>query len=209
MRKSNVPSAIGLIILAAGASTRMGTPKQLLTYKNDTLIQTAVKTALRSKGFPVVVVLGAHKELMKAELSNFPVFTADNPDWEEGMGASIRTGLEMVCQVHPLVEAVVVMLCDQPFVSATLINQLIDQYKSTGAAIVASVYENAVGVPALFSQKLFAELRALQGNEGARKLIKEHQAEVLPVPFPAGSIDIDTPEDYLRLQTTSYVNVDE
>lgn len=201
MSSLNPKSTVGLILLAAGASTRMGSPKQLLTFNGETLIQLAVKTALRSQAFPVVVVVGAHKELVKLEIANMPAFLVENPDWEEGMGSSIRVGLEMIMQTYEAVEGVIIMLCDQPFVTTTYVNELITQFKNTKLPIVASKYKNTTGVPALFNRALFPELEALSGPEGAHKLIMAYQEELLSLPFPEGAVDIDTPADYLDLQT--------
>jgi molybdenum cofactor cytidylyltransferase len=193
-------STVGIIILAAGASTRMGSPKQLLQFAGKSLIRHSVQIALASKCFPVVVVLGANKELIKLELEDLPVFVAENPEWEQGMASSIRCGLEMLTSVFPGAKATIVMLCDQPFVNTLFINNLVDTFEKEPDHIVASYYGNDFGVPAAFPKKFFNELLSLQGNAGAKKLIQQHKAEVVPVVFPEGLVDIDTPEDYLGLQ---------
>lgn len=195
-------ATVGIIVLAAGESTRMGVPKQLLPYQGKSLIRHCVQNALGSRGFPVVVVVGANSELIKRELAGLPVYVANNPHWEEGMASSIRCGLEMMLSVHTSIKGVVIMLCDQPFVNSTYINKLIDEFEEQQNPIVASYYGNSLGVPALFSRSLFKELSLLTGNEGAKKLIQiyKSESEVLPVPFPEGIVDIDTPEDYLGLQ---------
>lgn len=188
------------MVLAAGASTRMGSPKQLLPYEGKSLIRHCVQNALASRSFPVVVVLGANKDLIKLELEDMPVFIAENPDWEEGMASSIRCGMEMLLTVHPGINGVIVMLCDQPFVNALFINQLLETFEKEPHPVIASFYGNEFGVPALFHRDLFYNLSALQGNGGAKKLIMQHKGDVVPVAFPEGLIDIDTPEDYLGLQ---------
>jgi molybdenum cofactor cytidylyltransferase len=194
-------STIGLIILAAGASTRMGSPKQLLPFSGKSLIRHSVQQALASKCFPVVVVLGANKDLIKLELDDLPVFVAENPDWKQGMASSIRAGLDMLRTVFPGVNAAIVMLCDQPFVNTLVINTLVDTFEKEPGSIVASYYGNDFGVPAVFPKKLFEDLSALEGNAGAKKLIQQHKEEVIPFVFPEGLVDIDTPEDYLGLQS--------
>jgi molybdenum cofactor cytidylyltransferase len=193
-------STIGLIILAAGASTRMGSPKQLLQFSGKSLIRYSAQMALASKCFPVVVVLGANKNLITLELEDMPVFVTENPDWQDGMASSIRSGLDMLLTVHAGVKAAIVMLCDQPFVNTLFINQLVDTFEKDQGRIVASYYGNDFGVPALFHKSLFDELSGLQGNAGAKKLIGQYREEVIPVVFPEGLVDIDTPEDYLGLQ---------
>lgn len=193
-------STIGLIILAAGASTRMGSPKQLLVFDGKSLIRHSVQQALASKCFPVVVVLGANKELIKLELDDLPVFVAENPHWQDGMASSIQCGIEMLLTVHPGIQAAIIMLCDQPYVNTLFINNLLNTFEKKPQPVVASFYGNEYGVPALFRKDLFSELLALQGNAGAKKLMQQYKNEVVPVVFPEGLIDIDTPEDYLGLQ---------
>jgi molybdenum cofactor cytidylyltransferase len=198
----NKKSSVGLIILAAGESSRMGKPKQLLPFQGQSLIQYMVQNGLTSRCFPVVVVLGANAPLIKLEISDLPLFITENVHWEEGMGASIRAGMDMLLSVYDEVEAVIIMLCDQPFVKATLLNQFVEVYQQTHTPLIASSYAHTLGVPALFDRSLFPLLQNLHGQEGARKLIM-HQSGVHTISFPEGKIDIDTPEDYLTLTADS------
>ncbi|HXQ71920.1 MAG TPA: nucleotidyltransferase family protein [Pyrinomonadaceae bacterium] len=192
---------VGVVVLAAGASTRMGiaaTPKQLLVYDGQTLIRRAAETALGSVCHPVVVVLGANAVRVGAELE-LPVIVTRNREWETGMGSSIRTGLEAVLAADDDVDAIVVQLCDQPFVTAELIDTLIERRRETGKTIIGTEYRGTRGVPALFARELFAELRALSGHEGARQIIRNHPDDTAVVPFVGAAIDIDTPQDYEAL----------
>lgn len=193
-------SSIGLIILAAGASTRMGTPKQLLFYKGCSFIRHITEVAIISVCQPIVVVLGANAERIKPEINQFPVQIVENSQWEKGMSASIRVGLEALLTVNLNLEAVAIALCDQPFVSSQTLNQLIEAYHFTGKPIIACEYAGTLGVPALFNRTLFSELMALKSTEGAKKLINKHIHEVLSVPCPEAAIDIDTPSDYEQLR---------
>jgi molybdenum cofactor cytidylyltransferase len=193
-------SAIGLIVLAAGASTRMGTPKQLLLYQGRSFVCHAVEVAIASVCQPIVVVLGANAQRIKLEINHLPIQIVENQQWSEGMSSSIRVGLKTLNAVNPDLEAVAIALCDQPFISSQLINQLIEAYCLTGKPIVASEYAGTLGVPALFSRALFSELMALKTTEGAKQIIGKHLHEVVGVPFPDGAIDIDTPKDYEQLQ---------
>ncbi|MBD2580449.1 nucleotidyltransferase family protein [Oscillatoria sp. FACHB-1406] len=188
-------SSIAIIILAAGASTRMGKAKQLLEYNGRSLIQHAVEVATASVCHPVIVVLGAYCDRIKPEIAA-SVKTIENPLWHQGMGTSIRMGIETLSRSYSQTEAAILMLCDQPFVSPHLIEQLIDVYRTTSAPIVASEYTQVIGVPALFDRSFFTQLTALSGDMGARKIIQKYIRQVARVSFPQGIIDIDTPHDY-------------
>lgn len=194
-------SGIGLIILAAGASTRMGTPKQLLRLEGQTLARRAAETALASICRPIIVVLGANAAQIQLELEGLPVRSVVNPRWGEGMASSLRTGIETVRQeAAQEIEAVVIMLCDQPFVSAEVLDRLVRVYQESGSPLVASEYGGSLGVPALFSRSLFPELLALEGEEGARRVLRRLREEAVIIPFPEGATDLDSPEDFARFR---------
>lgn len=189
----------GIIILAAGASTRMGAPKQQLIYQGKTLLQHAIQTALSSGCTPVIVVLGAHAMIISPEVPKELVTMIENKDWEEGMSSSIRTGISALQEKAPLATGVILMVCDQPHVSVEHLQQLMQQKLDTGKGIVASYYKNTMGVPVLFDKLFFPGLLALKGQEGAKKLLLQFEQEVAAVPFPLGEVDVDTREDYERL----------
>jgi molybdenum cofactor cytidylyltransferase len=142
--------------------------------------------------------LGANAEQLRPELEQLPLAVAINPDWNEGMGTSLRVGLRSLLAAQPRTAATLFMLCDQPYVSTALLHQLIQSWRN-GARMVASQYESRLGVPAVFDAALFAELLSLQGAAGARQVLAGHSAEVVSIPFPTGGLDIDTPADYARL----------
>ncbi len=192
----------GIVILAAGESSRMGTPKQLLEYRGKSLLNRAVETAFALRVVPVVV-LGAEAGTIRSQLAEHPVLIAENGLWREGMGSSIRVGLTALLAAVPNTSAVIITLCDQPLVSATALGILIATHQKTGRVIVASEYNGTLGVPALFDRSLFPALLALNGAEGARHIIQTHSQQAIGVPFPEGAIDIDTPADFVHLQTTS------
>lgn len=194
---------IAVVVLAAGASTRMGTPKQLLSHEGQSLLRRAAAVALNSICRPVVVVVGAHAEMLRRELNELPVRVVENERWPEGMSSSIRAGVEALKDDDESAggpEAVVLMVCDQPFVNSELINELVNAYRSGRAPIVASEYDGNRGVPALFSRLMYRELITLGGAEGAKHLIARHADEVVAVPFARGVFDVDTPADYARLR---------
>ncbi|MBN3884607.1 MULTISPECIES: nucleotidyltransferase family protein [unclassified Nostoc] len=192
-------SDVGLIILAAGASVRMGTPKQLLRYGEQSLIGHIVEVANASVCHPIIVVLGAYSELIKPEINSEQVHIVENPLFGEGISSSIRVGIKALNLINKEAKAVVLMVCDQPFISPQLINQLVEVHETTLKPIVASQYTNTLGVPALFNRTLFAKLTTLSGTDGARQIIKKYLGEVLAIPFSEGGFDLDIPDDYEQL----------
>jgi molybdenum cofactor cytidylyltransferase len=193
-------SGIGIVLLAAGASSRLGQPKQLLVINNGTLIRKLAEVAVSTGFAPVVVVLGAHKEKMQAEIKDLPVAVIENDVWQEGMGTSVKEGMKQLLSLNPKAKAVILLLCDQPFVTTPLLQNLAQEYQNSGKPIIASQYGETLGVPALFDHQFFPQLTALQGDEGARKIIRQHVEMVGSMPFEEGKYDIDTMADYHRLQ---------
>jgi molybdenum cofactor cytidylyltransferase len=186
----------GAVILAAGASTRMGTPKQLLELEGKPLVVRAVEAALASPAWPVVVVLGAHEEQIRPGLARLPVLIAENAAWSEGMASSIRTGVMTLGQFSRAIDAVVIALCDQPAFSAAVIAQLVAAQRTTGRSIVAAHYHGRNGAPALFMREHFPALTALTGEEGARALLNGDPSQIATVDLPALALDLDTPGDF-------------
>ena len=191
------PAGVALVLLAAGASTRMGQPKQLLPYRGRTLLRHAAETAVVAGCAPIVLVTGALHDELLAEIVGLPILAVHNPDWETGMASSIRAGLAAVAAAAP--RAVLIMLTDQPLVTPELLRQLIVQQHATQAPIVAAAYGETLGVPAIFDKSLLPELLKLQGAQGAGRLIARLGAAVGQVAFPAGLLDVDTPAQYTAL----------
>lgn len=189
------PFRCGIVILAAGASTRLGTPKQLLELAGKPLLVRTVEAALASSAWPVVVVLGAHAHAIRPVLAPFPVLVTENATWAEGMAASLRAGITTLQQFSRHLDAAIVALCDQPAFSAGTIAALLDAQRSTGRSIVAARYSGRHGAPALFLARHFAELARLTGEEGARALLNGDPAEVAGVEMPELALDLDTPAD--------------
>jgi molybdenum cofactor cytidylyltransferase len=186
-----------ILLLAAGASRRLGHPKQLLTVAGQSLLRRAAEAALATGAGPVVVVLGAHADQLQPELAGLAVVQAPNPDWASGMASSLRVGLAAAELAQPGLAAALVMLCDQPFVNSQVLGQLLEKSATDGSPIVASRYANGVvGVPIVFAAMCFPALRALTGDQGARKLVAQWPTPVPTVDFPLGQYDVDTPEDW-------------
>jgi len=188
---------VAAVVLAAGASTRMGTPKQLLRFEGQTLLRRAALAALGAGCRPVVVVTGANAARARGELRGLGVLEVENELWETGMASSVRAGVGAV--VGSDAGAVVLTLCDQPHVTSEIINTLIEAHRATGRGVVASEYGEGFGVPALFGRPLFDELMRLEGAAGAKQVIRSHAREAHFLPFPEGETDVDTPEDFARL----------
>jgi molybdenum cofactor cytidylyltransferase len=190
---------VGLIILAAEASFRLGQPKQLLPFQGETLISRATHTALASNCHPVIVVLGAYTELIKPEIFRLPVALAYNPKWDMGIGTSIKAGLDTMAAIETAggarLDGVLLMPGDQPLIGATLLNDLVDAFSAHGG-IVASAYNNTLGVPAIFAREFSRDLRSLSPAQRLNSIFDRHRARVSVVDFPEGAIDIDTVEDY-------------
>jgi molybdenum cofactor cytidylyltransferase len=189
----------GIIILAAGSSSRLGTPKQNLIYKGQTLLQKAIETARKSDGKPVIVVLGDNADMIRPTIEGTDVHLIQNPGWQEGMASSIRSGIIELKKIEPKATAAILMVCDQPFISAGIIDQLIQKKSAIG--IVACAYNNTKGAPVLFDAAYFDELLLLKGPQGAKKLLLKYADDADTVPFPLGSVDIDTAEDYEKINS--------
>ncbi|MGK7957860.1 MAG: NTP transferase domain-containing protein [Crocosphaera sp.] len=197
MKNNNdTKSSIAVIILAAGASRRMGQPKQLLPYKGQTLLNYITKCAIASLSNPVIVILGANAEIIEPEIASLAIKIIKNKHWDEGMSSSIRCGMSYIQKQDLYTDGAVFLTCDQPFISTELIDQLINAYYSTNKPIIASKYEETLGIPALFSHTFFPSLMKLQGDRGAKKIINKHSDFVYFIDFPQGNIDLDTLENY-------------
>lgn len=191
----------GIIILAAGSSSRLGTPKQNLIYNGKTLLQHSIDEALATGCRPVIVVLGANKDVIAPTIAGMQIEVAYNDNWQEGMSSSIRIGITHLQKTHSKISSVILMLCDQPFVTTGLLSQLVAA--STDKSIVVCAYDSAVGPPVFFDSYYFADLLLLKGNEGAKKLMRKYKAKTTTVPFVLGSIDIDTMTDFEKLKDFS------
>jgi molybdenum cofactor cytidylyltransferase len=193
-----LPSAenIGIVVLAAGASRRLGEPKQLLEYNGEFLLLHVITEALNSNASPVIVILGSNADSISKKIDKKNVEIVENKEWEEGMASSVRLGLSTLNEKKPDTDAVIFTVCDQPYISSSILNELINTYHKSGKKIVACNYGDSTGPPSLFDKTLFPELMQLKGDAGAKKIIQHHINEAAIVQFPEGKFDIDTREDY-------------
>lgn len=194
-------ATIPAIILAAGASRRLGQPKQLLHMGGETLIERAVRLAQESGAAPVIAVLGAQSEIVSASIAGTGATTSINDQWQQGIASSIHAGLKTLDAVAPEALGVLIMSCDQPRLTAAHLRALIAAFTAQHeAAIVASAYAGVHGVPAVFPRSAFADLRALRGDKGARALLVQPPCPLIAVPFAGGEVDIDKPADLAQLE---------
>ena len=185
-----------IILLAAGASTRMGQSKQLLKIEGESLLARTADIALQSEAQSVVIVLGANEENHRSAIHDLKVDVITNPDWKSGVGSSLKTGLEYTLKHFPQTEGVIILVCDQPYLTSGHLKELAAQYETSRKPIIASHYSGVVGVPAFFHKQMFPKLRALLADQGAKKIILQHLDETVRVEFLEGAVDLDTPEDY-------------
>ena len=185
---------IGVILLAAGSSSRMGEPKQLLKIRDESLVRLLTKQATGSLGNTTVVVVGHNAEEVKASIKDLPVEVVLNSHPENGMGSSIKLGISFLKENN--FSAGLIITCDQPLLTSSHINKLIAAYQEKQNPIVASSYSNSIGVPALFDKKIFEQLLMIDDQQGAKKVLLERRSELFEIEFPEGNIDLDTPEDY-------------
>jgi molybdenum cofactor cytidylyltransferase len=187
-------SDLHVIVLAAGASTRFGSPKQLVRLHGRPLLHTAVARSVEVAGHAVIVVLGAHAATLAPLLRHSPATLTVNRQWREGIASSIRTGVAMLpgnC------EAVMLVLADQPAVSAADLRQLVTAWRRQPLYMIAAQYAGTVGVPAIFPRSSFSDLSSLRGDRGAQSLLRANPDRVVRVPLESAAVDIDRPEDLL------------
>jgi molybdenum cofactor cytidylyltransferase len=190
--QGNIP----ILLLAAGSSSRMGQSKQLLAIQGKTLIRRMAEICLSAETGKVIVVLGANENEHRKEIQDLPVIILLNPDWDKGMGTSIKAGVKYITSQLHASAGVIISVCDQPHLTARHLIQLTQQFVFDKELIIASTYAGVQGVPALFDAFYFSSLLKLESGEGAKKVIQKNSQAVIELPFPEGAIDLDTIADY-------------
>ena len=188
---------LSILILAAGNSSRLGHPKQLIEFEGRTLIERITETALMVSD-NILIILGGNSELIIPKLERFSetISIIFNPDWQQGMGTSIRIGVEKLAEKSDLI---LILLSDQPFISTVLLQNMTQIFEKSPNHIVSCVYNQQLGVPMLFDKSVFPELIKLNGDRGAKSFLHLYKDNISTIDFPEGSSDIDTIEDVEKL----------
>lgn len=194
----------GVLILAAGNSSRLGKPKQLVAYRGTSLLHQTVTMALKLNCGPVIVVEGAYCFDLPAQPG---LITVRNMAWKKGMGSSIKTGLSAL-EVDPFIDQLLILLSDQPLVPIAHLKALLAKKAHTAYPMIATFYKNSYGVPALFDRACFPDLHRLEDGQGAKKLFQAKPNAIDWVPLEAARIDIDTPEDVQALNESNWKHFD-
>ena len=189
-------SNLQVLVLAAGAASRFGSPKQLARIGGVMMLQKAVSQATDVAGHAVTVVLGAHAERITPLLRQSPASVEINRHWQEGLASSLRLGISRL----PSCEGVLVTLADQVAVTVFDLKRLVSAWRRQPEWLIAASYDGHTGVPAIFPAWCFPDLLALRGDAGARAVLARHADRCLRIPMPTAGVDIDTPEDLLALE---------
>jgi molybdenum cofactor cytidylyltransferase len=190
--------ALHAIVLAAGPSTRFGSPKQLVRIAGRPLLHSAVTRAAEVTGHALIVVLGAGAAELAPLLRHSPGSVVVNHEWREGLASSIRAG---VARLPASCAGVMLVLADQAAVTADDLRRLAGSWRKQPQYVAAALYSGICGAPAIFPRTAFRELGELRGDAGARLLLRRNVDRIVRVPMPSAALDVDTPEDLLALET--------
>jgi molybdenum cofactor cytidylyltransferase len=192
---NRLPASLSIVMLAAGSSSRLGQPKQLLPFKGTSLVAERVNSILSVVDSELIVVTGAAREQVIHSLEGQPFKECFNADYRDGMSGSIKKGIEAVST-----SACLMMLVDQPFISPKHLIEMAVKWEKNEDKIVAASYSGLHGVPVIFPRSYFRLLLSLQGDQGARKALAQlGPEEIMSYHLPEAGVDIDTVEDLKQL----------
>lgn len=189
-------STITILLLAAGESSRLGEPKQLLNFDGKMLLQHFIDISINSLAESVILILGAYGQTIQNKLDAQKIHVVHNLNWKDGLSSSISVGLNCALELNPQTEAVVLVLCDQPYLTTAILNEIINKHINSDKPIVNCQYSYTNGPPTLFHKRMFSHLRDLESSHGAKSVVSKFIQEVASIEFPNGHIDIDTRTDY-------------
>jgi molybdenum cofactor cytidylyltransferase len=191
--------SIAAIILAAGSGSRMGLTKQLLKIDGESLIRRTAQAAIDARLDPIIVVTGSDAENVGDDLAGLSVTIAQNRNWKNGIGTSIRHGISTLLATNTQIDAATILLCDQARLTSEVLRNLIATFSASHKPIAACEYENTVGPPCCFNRETFAELSQIADTDGAKKVLLKDPSRLTKIPWPAGADDVDTPADWRRI----------
>jgi len=190
-----------IVILAAGASSRLGSSKQLLTINGESLVYRAANTASKLAAIfnlkPPLVIVGKDQTEVKQSITDLPVLTIYNAQWQQGMGYSIATAVN---HLDAQTSAVLIMTCDQVLLNSELLKPMIKKWQSNRQQIIASTYQETIGIPVIFPRQCFTELLKLNSDKGARQVIEKYKPQLLLFDLPEAAQDLDTREDAVQIR---------
>lgn len=196
---------VSVLILAAGESRRMGHPKLLLPLGNSTIIEQTIDNVLSSRVGELIVVVGNRSDKLMTKISKRPVKIVVNQQSQKGMSTSIISGLRSVSKES---QGIMIVLADQPFVVAQIIDKLVEEFQKRDQSIIVPIYRGKRGHPVIFPIKYRNDLLRLEGDVGAREIMHKYAADVVEVPVETESIniDLDTQGDYEKVTTKNSTN---
>lgn len=196
--RREVKGECAILILAAGSSSRLGQSKQLVKINGQSLLQRTASIACGAAQ-NVLVVLGSNFEIHQKELVSLPVQIVNHQNWKEGMGSSLKAGVESLLKTWSNTSGILILVCDQPKLTINHLRNLLAHASQSEKPIICSSYQNTLGVPALFKKELFEKLVRIGNGEGAKKIIEQNQIFADSINFVGGEVDIDTPEDLKKI----------
>ena len=192
---------IAALIMAAGSSSRMGTPKQLLPFKNTTLIENVMSNVLQLRPFKSIVVLGAISEKITPKIETYPVEIIHNLNWGKGLGNSIAFGVNYIKNNYQT-DGVLIVLADQPLIHGSYLKRIIAAFEPNRQQIIATKYPSGkLGVPVLFDKCYLEELSTIDGDKGAKLILEKYKNSVITTQININVFDVDTEEDYKKLKS--------